>query len=287
MCVEQQRSKGMSEQEKSGSLLGNTARWTAGVRARESRREDRLFHDPWAAALAGLTSEEWTAPQSGDDGVSIVVRTRFFDDFLQRVTGEYGIRQVVLLAAGFDTRAFRLSWPASTRLFELDQPQVLREKEAILRSAGAAASCERHTIEADLTSSWTDSLLKTGFDTQEPAGWLLEGFLFYIPGEDIVRILDEITGLAAAGSWLGFDCINNAMLTSPWTREWLETLAKAGVPWIGTLDDPQAFLAGRGWQPTLTQAGENRANYGRWPYPVMPRELPDMPRDWFVTAQKL
>src|SRR5215831_20798496 len=127
----------MSEKATHDHLLGSTARWTAGVRARESLREDRLFSDPWAAALAGVEGQEWAEYRSGDDGVSIAIRTRFFDDFLQHVTGEYAIRQIVLMAAGLDTRAFRLSWPEQTRLFELDQPQVLQYKERILRSAGA------------------------------------------------------------------------------------------------------------------------------------------------------
>jgi O-methyltransferase involved in polyketide biosynthesis len=115
---------------------------------------------------------------------------------------------------------------------------------------------------------------------------LLEGFLHYLPNEKITRILDEITSLATPGSWMGFDIINSAMLTSPWTRQWVETLAQSGTPWIGTMDDPETFLAMRDWKATLTQAGEEEANYGRWPYPVRPRTRPDMPRNWLVTAQK-
>lgn len=52
------------------------------------------------------------------------------------------------------------------------------------------------------------------------------------------------------------------------------------------MDDPEVFLAWRGWKATLTQTGEKDANYGRWPYPVIPRTIPDTPRNWFVTAQK-
>jgi methyltransferase (TIGR00027 family) len=112
----------MSENNPPDHVLGSTARWTAGVRAKESLREDRLFHDRWAAALAGKEGEEWVEHRSGDNGISITVRTRFLDDFLQRVTGQQAIRQVVLLAAGLDTRAFRLTWPEQTQLFELDHP---------------------------------------------------------------------------------------------------------------------------------------------------------------------
>lgn len=98
-------------------VLAGTARWTAAVRARESQREDRLLDDPWAVALAGEEGLAWLAQRPPDSVVSIVLRTRFFDDFLRRVAVEEGIRQVVLMAAGLDTRAFRLVWPEGTRLF--------------------------------------------------------------------------------------------------------------------------------------------------------------------------
>jgi hypothetical protein len=63
--------------------------------------------------------------------------------------------------------------------------------------------------------------------------------------------------------------------------------AQAGAPWLGTLDDPVGFLAARGWQATLSQAGQADANFGRWPYPVIPTTMPDMPHNWFVTAVKV
>jgi methyltransferase (TIGR00027 family) len=267
-------------------LLGATARWTAAVRARESAREDRLFDDPWAAALAGEGGAAWIEHRSADSVAPIVLRTRFFDDFLQRLPLQGAIRQVVLMAAGLDTRAFRLNWPAGTRLFELDQPPVLKYKEQILRSAGARPACERQTIEVDLTGPWQEALVQAGFDAGRPSGWLLEGFLIYLPNESLARILDEVTSLAAPGSWLGFDIINSITLTSPWTRQWVEMQANSGAPWIGTLDDPEGFLAALGWQTSLTHPGEEGANFGRWPHPVIPRTMPDMPRNWFVVAHK-
>jgi methyltransferase (TIGR00027 family) len=107
--------------------LGVTARHTAAARAQESQRPDRLFTDRWAEQLAGREGKEWVERQSPDHGLSIIVRTRFFDDFLMRAIAASPIRQVVLLAAGLDTRAFRLPWPENLRLFELDQPPVFAQ----------------------------------------------------------------------------------------------------------------------------------------------------------------
>src|SRR5262245_11147134 len=121
----------MLEHTASQYLLGLTARHTAAARARESQREDHLFNDPWAERLAGPEGKAWVEQQSFDSGITIIVRTRFFDDFLMRVSAASSLRQVVLLAAGLDTRAYRLPWPNHTHLFEVDQPQVLEYKEQI------------------------------------------------------------------------------------------------------------------------------------------------------------
>ena len=92
--------------------------------------------------------------------------------------------------------------------------------------------------------------------------------------------------MVAPGSWLGFDIINGAVLTSPWTKPWVDMQAREGAPWIGTLDDPESTLASLGWTATLTQAGQPDANHGRWTLPVIPVKIPDMPHNWFVTAHK-
>ncbi len=149
----------MAECECSNSTLAATACWTAAVRARESRREDGLFHDPWAEALAGDQGASWIAQRPEDSTIPMVLRTRYFDDFLEQIASLEEIRQVVLLAAGFDTRAFRLKWPAGVCVFEMDQPSVMDYKESVLQSLGATAVCERLIIRKDLTGSWKEALV--------------------------------------------------------------------------------------------------------------------------------
>jgi methyltransferase (TIGR00027 family) len=266
--------------------LASTAHWTASVRALENSRQDRLFADPWAATLAGEEGQRWLAQRTPDSVLPIVLRTRYFDDCLQRITQEAAICQVVLLAAGLDTRAFRLAWPEGTHLFELDQPDVLDAKENVLRAAGALPACERHVLPVDLNGPWQERLVTNGFNPGQPSAWLLEGFLFYLPTENGLRLLNDLGYLAAPRSWLGFDVINSAMLTSPLTRQWVEMQASSGAPWIGVLDDPRAFMEERGWQVFLTQAGQPEANHGRWRLPILSTEMPGVPHNWFVTADK-
>lgn len=268
-------------------LLGSTACWTASVRALESRRPDRLFEDPWAESLAGPIGAAWLAQRTPESVIPIVLRTRYFDDALQQVTAHAPLRQIVLVAAGLDTRAYRLPWPAGTRLFEIDQADVLARKHQILDQAQARPHCERQPIGLDLTADWPAALIAAGFQPDRPSGWLMEGLLFYLPDELIVHLLDSVTTLTAPGSWLGCDVINRSVLTSPFTRPWIEMQAQAGAPWIGTLDDPKTFFAARGWTATLTQAGQPEVNHGRWHLPVIPVEMPNMPHNWLVTAQKI
>jgi methyltransferase (TIGR00027 family) len=275
-----------SKRNRSSLDLGATARWTAAIRAKENERRDALLNDPWAAALAGKEGMAWMEERTEASVMPILLRTRYFDDFLQRITNRHNIEQIVLMAAGMDTRAFRLTWPDRTRIFELDQSSVLKYKEQILQSAGAIPTCQRTAIALDLSGPWEKKLIQAGFNPKARSAWLLEGFLFYLPVSTITQLLDRLTPQATQGSWMGFDIVNKAMLTHPLTRDWVEMQAKSGAPWLGTMENPVQFLAQRGWEAYLTQAGQEDANYGRWPYPVLPTLMPDFPHNWFVTAVK-
>jgi methyltransferase (TIGR00027 family) len=184
--------------------VGLTSRWVAAARARESERLDRLFDDPLAAALAGSEGFAWLdhmerAQPWGGPALYVVVRTRFFDDFLLRASWGTGARQVVLLAAGMDARAFRLNWPPGTRLYELDRPEVIDAKDAIASSAGAHPTCERWAIGVDLgRPSWPEALLSADeYEAQEPSVWLAEGLLFYMTEATTRTLLGGASALAA------------------------------------------------------------------------------------------
>jgi methyltransferase (TIGR00027 family) len=197
------------------TTLEATARWTAAVRAVETGRGDRLFDDPWAAELAGAVGLTWIESRAPDSVLPLVMRTRYFDDWLQSSVGSKALQQVVLLGAGLDTRAFRLPWPTDAQVFELDRPTILDHKERVLRHAGATPGCERQVVAADLTGDWPVALSGAGHDPERPTTWLLEGILFYLPVEAIVYVLEAVTRLSAPGSHLGFDIVNAAVLTSP------------------------------------------------------------------------
>ncbi|MGI8649722.1 MAG: SAM-dependent methyltransferase [Rubrobacter sp.] len=270
-----------------------TSRWMAAARARETEREDRLFHDPLAAILAGDEGFAWlermestVSSTTNGPGMYAVIRTRFFDDFLLDACERSGVRQVVLAAAGLDTRAFRLDWPPGVRLYEMDLPEVLDHKEAVIGATGAQPSCGRRTVPVDLKKdTWPEALLEAGYDADKPSVWLVEGLIFYLPREAVRSLLDKIGGLANSGSRLGLDLMNWNLLFSPMAWPQLSALARRGARGRFGTNAPEEFLARHGWEATATQPGEEQANFDRLTPPV-PRGVPGIPRSFFVTANR-
>lgn len=252
-----------------------TAKVMAAVRAIESQRPDALFVDPFAEQLAGSDAIQAAIPKVeeyeklGEPFVS--VRTRFFDDFL---TNCGDIRQVVLLGAGLDTRAFRLNWAAKTHVYELDCSDVLHYKETVL--AGVHPRCVRHSICADLTQwHWSQLLLEQGYQSSEPSIWLLEGFLYYLNPTQAHNLLTTIENLTSAGSWFGADVINEAILNG--SDEWAKY-------WQSSCDRPELFFAKYGWQASAIQPGEEGACFGRYTHQFSDRSVAESPHIFFVTA---
>ena len=277
--------------------VGLTSRWMAAARARESERADRLFDDPLAAALAGpegFAQLERTEPIAATGergllgpGLYVAVRTRFFDDFLLDACQNGGVRQVVLLAAGMDVRAFRLPWPSGTRLWELDRPEVLAAKDDVLGRTGAVPACERSAIGVDLEgSSWPEALLENGYEAGELSVWLAEGLFFYMSEPAVHALLGAVGALAVSGSRLGVDLVSEDLLASPGMWPLLGAFARLGLAGRFGANDPEALFAEHGWQAEATQPGEAGANYGRWPYPVVPRGLPGVPRMFLTRARR-
>jgi len=181
-----------------------TAQWMAAERARETARPDALFQDPFAAVLAGPEGERVLARMSapGDGtGMTVPIRTRFFDDALLRLLADGQVRQVVVLAAGMDARAFRLPLPAGVRFFELDRPEVLAIKEDRLAGLGARPRADRTPVHADLSGDWAAALVSAGLDGSATV-WLVEGLLMYLDAGQIDGLLGTIGGLAHAGDAL-------------------------------------------------------------------------------------
>jgi methyltransferase (TIGR00027 family) len=197
--------------------VGSTALFVAAARALEARKPDALAVDPYAEVFCRAVGGQWAdivdgkAPESrlltewGSYFVDFQgARTRYFDNYFVRAA-DTGVRQIVLLAAGLDSRAYRLPWPRDTVVFELDQPRVLDFKREVLAEHGDQPTAQRREIAVDLRDDWVRALLDSGFDPAKPAAFLAEGLLIYLPATVQGELFAGIDSLACSGSHVGIE----------------------------------------------------------------------------------
>jgi methyltransferase (TIGR00027 family) len=199
--------------------VGSTAVMVAAARAVETERPDPLIRDPYARLLvsnagAGVLWEAMLDPEIAakvealdEDSAAHLhhmrgyqaVRTHFFDTYFNDAVAA-GIRQIVILASGLDSRAYRLDWPAGTTVYELDQPEVLAYKSTTLAENGVSPAADRREVAIDLRQDWPAALRAAGFDPTQRTAWLAEGLLMYLPAEAQDRLFTLIGELSPAGS---------------------------------------------------------------------------------------
>jgi methyltransferase (TIGR00027 family) len=270
--------------DRSRDAVAGTGLLVAAIRAKESARDDRLFTDPYADKLAGDTGRALLAAAIADAGerstIQIVVRTRFWDDALLRAVA--GSRQVVILAAGMDARAYRLAWPDGTTVYEVDQAAVIAAKADIL--ADDEPRCRRVAIGIDLADDWPAALTASGFDPSEPAVWLIEGLLQYLDEADVRTLFDKVNALSAPNSTVLYDIVGKTLLASPAMAPLLTKMAEQGSPWLFGTDDPGELAERHGWTAVVTDVAEPGNEYNRWFAPPAPAAATGVPRGYFVEA---
>ena len=245
------------------------------MRAAESERPDRLFDDPYAAGFARAAGDwrQWSTTPAPEEAAKvrgrliswITVRTRFLDDLLIRACAG-PCRQVVILGAGLDSRAFRLAWPEGTRLWELDLADVIEFKARVIQAEGWQPGCERVTVPVDLSEDWGARLLGAGFDTRTPVAWLAEGLLAYLTADVRDALVTRAAALSVPGSRMGLTLAPSERLAA-WRRAHPDGSATRGdyvALWRSTAPpDPADWLAGHGWRASLFDVAERSAAYGR------------------------
>jgi methyltransferase (TIGR00027 family) len=264
--------------------VGATALGVAASRAVETAGPDPLIRDDFAAVLVTSAGPAWArladanitwldddpfAQRIHRTGVDYqAVRTHFFDGYF-RAAAAAGVRQAVILAAGLDSRAYRLDWPPDTVVYEIDQPKVLQYKTATLASRGAAPTAPRRPVAIDLREDWAAALLAAGFERDRPTAWLAEGLLSYLPSDAQDRLFQMCTELSAPGSELAVEEFK--MNTHGNTRRWNLMRDRLGLDVnveALTYHEPDRsnaveWLADHGWQVRSVSKHEEMARLGR------------------------
>jgi methyltransferase (TIGR00027 family) len=277
--------------------VGSTALGVAAARAAETESENPLIQDPFARAfLEAAGHGMWSLMANPTKSAELTdldpdllarmrvmidfmaVRTAFFDEYFLNGVGS-GVRQVVILAAGLDARAWRLPWPDGTAVYELDQAKVLEFKSTTLRNRGAHPTSRLISVAVDLRQDWPTALQEAGFDPSIPTVWSAEGLLRYLPARAQDLLFERVQALSPSGSWLAVnapakeaadpDKLARRREQSQRFRAVASRVLDIAVPDVDDLWYPEErtdvtdWLREHGWDASATTMGEMLARYGR------------------------
>ncbi|MDR3654446.1 MAG: SAM-dependent methyltransferase [Mycobacterium sp.] len=229
--------------------VSDTARWTALHRAAETARPDAVFSDPLAERLAGEHGRAIVAggPRTTRNGWWLVARTKLIDDAIAGAIAN-GCDRVLNLAAGLDTRPYRLELPADFTWVEADLPKLLAEKTRLL--ADQEPRCRLVRTAVDLADPQArDAFLDGALDGATKALVLTEGLLMYLDGRDVVALSGAIKRPEVAWWMLDF--------TGPGLRTMMNK-KMAGMmqnaPFEFAPDNGLAFFEDLGWRTVTVEA---------------------------------
>jgi methyltransferase (TIGR00027 family) len=295
--------------------VGSTALGVAAARAAETESEHPLVRDPFARVFVDAAGKGmWSVMANPALSAQLTdidpdlrarmrvmvdfmaVRTVFFDEFFLGAANA-GVRQVVILAAGLDARAWRLPWPDGTTVYELDQPKVLEFKSTTLQQHGAQPASNLVNVPIDLRQDWPTALRENGFDASQPTAWSAEGLLRYLPAAAQNQLIERVHELSPVGSWFAANAPGPGFLNphrvarereqATRLRAAAAAVLKAEVPEIEDLwyaeerTDVADWLRHHDWDASAVPLEEMLGRYGR--------SVPDediMPPTDFISAQR-
>ncbi|HTX98331.1 MAG TPA: class I SAM-dependent methyltransferase [Mycobacterium sp.] len=298
--------------------VGATALGVASARAMETESENPMISDPFARIFLDAAGDglwNWYSASKlppelleAEPEVKLQMqamvgymasRTAFFDEFFLDATGA-GIRQAVILAAGLDSRAWRLPWPDGVTVYDLDQPRVLEFKSSALAEHGAQPACHRVPVPVDLRQDWPTALQQAGFAASLPSSWSAEGLMPYLPAAAQDLLFERVQDLAVGGSRVAVEALGPKFHDPEFRakrRARMDRIralmAKVDpqreIPnneelfYFEEREDVGDWFRRHGWDVTVTPSDELLAGYGR----SAPKEVADgLPGNLFVAAER-
>jgi methyltransferase (TIGR00027 family) len=301
--------------------VGATALGVAAARAAETESENPLISDPFARVFLNAAGDgmwNWFAAPDLPAEIAeaepdlkprmqgmvdyMAARTSFFDQFFLDAARS-GVHQVVILAAGLDSRAWRLPWPDGPdgiTVYELDQPRVLEFKSSTLRESGAQPTCKLVHVPVDLRHDWPAALQEAGFDASAPSAWSAEGLLPFLPAVAQELLFERVHALSAGGSRIAVEAPGPDFLDEDARAKQRETMQRVrdlmakleperDIPDVQDLwyleerEDVDIWLGRHDWDVTVTPAEQLMARYDRRP----PQGIEDAaPKTLFVAAER-
>lgn len=225
--------------------VSDTALWVAIYRAMESERPDALFDDPYARRLGGERGEAIvrTLPDGAATAWAVVVRTVVIDEMVMRCVRE-GARTVINLAAGLDTRPYRMDLPADLRWVHVDMPDMVDYfREGM---ADENARCRLEFVSADLRDAELRRKVLAEASTEGPVLVIAEGLLIYLQSDDVAALARDLHDVARARWWVGE--IASPLLLKRMEKSWAPMLRDGNAPFVFGPRESTAFFAPFGWR---------------------------------------
>jgi len=237
----------MSDPESRIRNISDTARWVAVYRARETERKDAVFRDPFARRLAGERGEQIAASMSFAEKNSwpFVTRTWLIDDVISNQV-KLGTDMVVNLAAGLDTRPYRMNLPGSLQWIEVDLPEILTYKEDVLRTQTPVCQVERVRLDLSDVRARRELFSELGLRATR-ALIVSEGLLIYLDEKEVTSLGQDLAVARKFQHWV-IDLSSPALLKML-AKKIGAPLDHAGAPLKFAPQEGPDFFARNGWKP--------------------------------------
>jgi len=237
----------MSDPESRIRNISDTARWVAVYRARETERKDAVFRDPFARRLAGERGEQIAASMSFAEKNSwpFVTRTWLIDDVISNQV-KLGTDMVVNLAAGLDTRPYRMNLPGSLQWMEVDLPEILTYKEDVLRTETPVCQVERVRLDLSDVRARREFFSELGLRAKR-ALIVSEGLLIYLDEKEVTSLGQDFAVARSFQHWV-MDLSSPALLKML-AKKIGAPLDQAGAPLKFAPPEGPNFFARSGWKP--------------------------------------
>ena len=230
------------------SHVSDTAKWVAIYRAMESERPDALFRDPYARRLAGEKGQAIVDALANGRRMAwpMIVRTVVMDEIILQAIARDGVDTVLNLAAGLDTRPYRLTLPAGLRWFEADFPDMVAYKETQLANEKPHCVLERVKVDLRDDSARAELFLKVTKGAKRVLV-IAEGLLIYLQPEQVAALARSLHAQPAFQWWL-IDLATPRLLKMM-ERTWGKNMTAGNAPFIFGPAEGTASSARRGMSP--------------------------------------
>jgi methyltransferase (TIGR00027 family) len=205
------RSQPLNDSEPLIRNISDTARWAALYRASESERPDAVFHDPFARRLAGSRGQSIAdaMPNSKRQAWAWVARTYQFDQFISKQVAQ-GVDMVINLAAGLDTRPYRMDLPSALNWIEVDLPELLADKEAILKTEAPRCALERVGLDLSDVTARRELFSELGRKASKVL-IITEGLLVYLSSDEVISLARDLAAPDSFRGWI-IDLVSPGLL---------------------------------------------------------------------------